>query len=65
MAKHSLTKKERGTKIELDAADAKALKEGLEQADNDPRRWTPEEVAADAKAMAKSWQKNLKDQASA
>ena len=36
----------------LDAETRAALEEGLQMANTDPQRWTPEEVRADAKRMA-------------
>ena len=43
----------------LDAETRAALEEGLRLAKEDPRRWTPEEVRADAKKLAKEWQEKL------
>ncbi len=36
-----------------------ALEEGLRMADANQRRWTPEEVRADAKRLAKEWRERL------
>lgn len=49
----------------LDAETLAALDEGLRVADEDPRRWTTEEVKADARRMTKEWRKNLERPASA
>lgn len=49
----------------LDAETLAALDEGLRVADEDPRRWTTEEVKADARRMTEEWRKNLERPASA
>jgi hypothetical protein len=46
----------------LDAATLAALDDGLKMADKDPRRWTPEQVRADARAMAKEWRQKITQQ---
>jgi hypothetical protein len=42
----------------LDSETRSALEEGLRMADADPRRWTPEEVTADAKKWPRNGAKN-------
>ena len=49
----------------LDAETKAALEEGLKAADSNPKRWTSEEVKADAKKMAKEWREKVNHQASA
>ena len=48
----------------LDAQTLAALEEGLRMAAANPQRWTPEQVRADAKKMAKEWRAKLTRQAS-
>jgi hypothetical protein len=43
----------------LDEQTRLALEDGLKSADENPRRWTPEEVRADAQRIAKEWQKKI------
>jgi len=42
-----------------------AVKAGLLAAEQDPRRWTEEQVKQDARQMAKQWQKALNQRESA
>jgi hypothetical protein len=49
----------------LDPETLAALDEGIAAAEQDHRRWTAEEVKADAKRMTREWRKNLDRPASA
>ena len=49
----------------LDPATLAALDEGIRLAEEDSRRWTPEEARVEAKRLAEQWRKNLKPKASA
>jgi hypothetical protein len=52
------TTKEQAPEV-LDAVTLAALDEGLRMAASDPRRWSPDQVREDARAMAKEWRKKI------
>lgn len=57
---------ERDGKTEkLDARTEEAIAEGIRMADADTRRWTPEQVKADAKRATREWIEKINKNASA
>lgn len=55
----TLEKAKRNKPELLDQITLEALEEGLKMADNDPRRWTPEQVRNDARIMTKEWRRKI------
>lgn len=51
--------------VKLDAETRAALEEGIRLANENPRRWTTEEVISEAKELALEWRKKTGRQASA
>lgn len=62
----TLDEKSKTEEVEhLDAATREALDEGQRMAEEDTRRWTPEQVRSDARAMAKEWRNTINQRTAA